>query len=188
MPQCSKEAFLKRVETHEMTILRDDGLYRHVRFRAPGTSIDGFDFVTWPGFLCYCGDMGEYVFQRTDDMLAFFCRGDGPNFQYWEEKVVAEDRDGVKEYSETKFRSVIEDWLNDVDADDYLRLAVSDDVLPFADSGEALARKAVDDFNYHGAAIDDFWEYDLTEYTFRFEFCCWALWWGTRKYYERHGE
>jgi hypothetical protein len=88
------EAFLKHVRDHAMTIVREDGVYRHLRFRKPGTSCMGFDIITWPGYLCFCGDMGTYVFQRLQDMLQFFRtkrRDDGSwsiDHRYWAEKVM----------------------------------------------------------------------------------------------------
>ena len=42
-------AFAEDVAEHELTVRRDDGLYRHLRFQKPGTWIYGFDLITWPG-------------------------------------------------------------------------------------------------------------------------------------------
>ena len=73
MTRESTEAdFLKDVAAHEMEILRDDGVYRHIRFKKPGTWCMHFDLVTWPGYLAYSGDMGCYVFSRLNDMFEFF--------------------------------------------------------------------------------------------------------------------
>jgi hypothetical protein len=68
----TQEQFLKEVSTHQFTVLHESGLYRHLRFKRPGTGIMHFDIVTWPGYLAYSGDMGCFVFQRLDDMLEFF--------------------------------------------------------------------------------------------------------------------
>lgn len=72
------EQFKRDVQEHALTILRDDGLYRHLRFKRPGTMTCYFDLVTWPGHLAYVGDMGDYVFTRVEDMLTFF-RGHTPS-------------------------------------------------------------------------------------------------------------
>ena len=40
-----------------MSIERDDGLYRHLRFKSSGTNTYYFDLVTWPGYLTVTGDM-----------------------------------------------------------------------------------------------------------------------------------
>lgn len=66
------ERFAADTSEHRMRILHDDGLYRHLRFSAPGTYIYGFDLITWPGFLAIAGDMGERVFSRISDMFGFF--------------------------------------------------------------------------------------------------------------------
>ena len=69
---CTEQSFLKDVAEHQMTVLRDDGVNRHVQFRRPGTICMGFELITWPGYLCYTGDMGTYVFRRLEDMFEFF--------------------------------------------------------------------------------------------------------------------
>lgn len=83
---CTEERFLRDVAKHEMTVIRDDGVHRHIRFKQPDSGMMFFDLITWPGFLCYCGDMGTYVFQRTQDMFGFFRKNgrlDGIDRRYW---------------------------------------------------------------------------------------------------------
>lgn len=183
---CTKAEFDKRTAEHQLVILRDDGLYRHLRFRKPGTGIDGFDFVTWPGFLAYCGDMGDYLFQRADDMLAFFRRGDAlePPFYYWAEKCVAEDRDRVKEYSPARAREAITEWLDDCEATPELRQGVESEILSQLDDGQDALLRNIGTFEYQGWSFQYFHEVDLTVWTFRFRFCCYALQWGVQKYDE----
>lgn len=116
----AEETFLKNVEGHEMQVLLDNGIYRHLRFKKPQTGIAWFDIVTWPGYLAYTGDMGSFVFERVHDMLTFF-RGKRRyehldiNPSYWAEKLRAVDRDGrsgsFEEYSEEKMREHIEDGV-----------------------------------------------------------------------------
>lgn len=105
--------FRRDTARHELTVLRDDGLYRHLRARAPEHSFGWFELITWPGALGIRGDMGSYTFSRDTDMFAFF-RGSAwqgaPNFQYWEEKADSSDaRMGVWEYSEQMLRQHIEE-------------------------------------------------------------------------------
>jgi len=124
---CPESRFLRDVSEHEMEVIRDDGLYRHIRFKKPGSSCMHFDLITWPGYLCYTGDMGSFVFSRLRDMFEFF-RTDREhmslregealaiNPQYWGEKLRAVDRsgDGGKflEFSEEKFnRAVVGDLV-----------------------------------------------------------------------------
>ena len=59
----TEQEFLNDVRGHAMTILRDDGVHRHLRFKKPGSGTYWFDLITWPGTLCIDGDMGTYVFR-----------------------------------------------------------------------------------------------------------------------------
>jgi len=194
--QCSEAQFLKDVSGNKIQILHDDGLYRHIRFRKDVSYFMGFDLVTWPGYLCFCGDMGEFVFSRTSDMFSFF-RGSGyrgkehstlaVNFEYWAEKCEAEDKsDGLKKYDPDKFREVINDILNDdEDVTDELRQAVEDEVLCAADDGPYSAHEAADSFEWEGKRyFSDFYEHSLEVYTYRFIWCCYALAWGIAEYYK----
>ena len=70
--QCTEERFLSDIANHQMTVIRDDVVGRHIRFRRPSTICYGFDLITWPGHLCITGDLGTYVFQRLVDMFEFF--------------------------------------------------------------------------------------------------------------------
>jgi hypothetical protein len=69
----SEQSFLKDIANHQLEILLDNGVYRHLRFKANANSWNmWFDVVTWPGFLAYSGDMGCFVFTRIADMFEFF--------------------------------------------------------------------------------------------------------------------
>lgn len=170
--QCTEERFLKDAKDHAMEVIRDDGIYRHVRFKRPGTMCYHFDLITWPGYLCYTGDMGTYVFSRLRDMFEFF-RTDREyaqrrgrqlsiNLSYWSEKLVAVDggRAGgaAKEFSADKFTRVINEyrvsWMRDakesgaLDKEGRRELweAVDDEVLSLANDGEHRAHAAAYDF------------------------------------------
>lgn len=168
-----EQQFLKDVAEHQMFVIRDDGINRHIRFRKPGTSCMHFDLITWPGCLCYTGDMGTYVFQRLDDMFEFF-RADRAhrkdpnklaiNLGYWTEKLIAVDggrRGGnVKEFDEDKFKQVINEyrvqWMRDakesgsLDKEGRRELweAVDDEVLRQLEYGGDRAQHAACDFSH----------------------------------------
>ena len=189
----TESSFLNDVANHEMTVLRDDGLYRHIRFRKPNMINMGFDLTTWPGYLCYSGDMGCYVFSRIPDMLKFF-RSDRPsagleiNPGYWGEKVQAVDRcSPLKEYSPEKFRAAILRWLDDADASQAVREAVEHEVLSRADDGPHEAMRAALDFEHDGFEFQDFWEVSVKEVSYRFLWCCYAVAWGVKQY-DKRGE
>ena len=187
--ECTVDRFLKDVASHRLTVTRDEGVFRHLRFQKPGSGCYSFDIITWDGYLCYTGDMGCYVFSRITDMLEFFRSPNDVelkiNLHYWAEKIQAADQtDGLKEYSPDKARQVVADILDqDEDADDDLRAAVSDYVLARADDGPQAVHDAAESFEWNGSPyFSDFWEYDLTEYTYRFIWCCYALVWGIQQY------
>lgn len=207
-----QEDFERNIKDHVMEVIRDDGLYRHLRFRQPGTMCMHFDLVTWPGYLCYTGDMGTYVFTRTTDMLEFFRRPEHCRYsidmRYWAEKVVAGDKsgsgDGVKEFSPEKFTQVVNQyrvqWIREakqegtLDREERRELwaAVQEEVLDrLTEGGEHAASTAAYEFSHHKRGHDergpswyfqDFFEHDFTIYTHRFQWCCQALSWAVQKY------
>jgi len=86
---------------HTMTVLRDEGLYRHLRFQAAGTRIWSWDVVTWPGYLSITGDIGDgYTFTRVPDMLDWFLSDARAshriNPDYWAEKLARAQRESVR--------------------------------------------------------------------------------------------
>lgn len=194
---CTKESFLKDVATHAMTIIKSDGPHRHIRFKKPGTMCMHFDLITWPGYLCYTGDMGTFVFRRTTDMLEFFRAGrnDKPyriDFRYWAEKVEAADKgDGLEAFSAEKFKAEVRDYFeqatDDTDAwTDERKTALwkeieSDVIGRVEDDGEGVAWVALRDFNHDGFRFDD-WYRSCKEYSHRFLWCCHALEWAVRTY------
>lgn len=173
---CTEERFLRDVASHAMTVIRDDGVHRHIRFKQPDSSGMFFDLITWPGHLCYTGDMGTYVFRRANDMFGFFRKGgrlDRIDHCYWAEKIEAADRTGVKKHSHEKFEREINDWI-DGHAEDHkpdddetdrlalwaaayaeLRAEVKSDVLG-ADENEVRCFDAANDFEHKGDAWHEF--------------------------------
>lgn len=99
--------FVADTPEHELKVLLDQDLYRHLRFRAPTTGMYWFDVITWPGNLTIRGDMGSYTFSRLDDMFEFF-GGRAPGYVnegYWAEKLVAVDNNSpAREFDEALFR------------------------------------------------------------------------------------
>jgi hypothetical protein len=176
MSDCTQERFLRDIEGHAMVILRDDGVHRHVRFKRPDTSCYYFDLITWPGYLCYTGDMGTFVFRRLEDMFAFFghdrkCHASrgrtlAINLGYWGEKLVAVDANGAssggkaKEFDEGKFRRVINEyrvtWMRrakeqgalDKEQRRELWEQVQSEVLDRVEDGEHYATTAAYEFSY----------------------------------------
>ena len=180
----ARERYQRDTDEHEMTVIRDDGVYRHLRFQKPGTWNYGYDLVTWPGYLAITGDAGEYMFHRIQDMFEFFGgHGDRINAHYWSEKLCDPGRDMARVYSEDVLREHVEQWLEDIDrADDaVLAAAVKRDVVAHAYS-EHEAREALANFRHDDGTTIDSWEWDLREYDSRFLWCCWAILRGIARY------
>lgn len=191
------ERFQKDVDSHEMEVLHDDGLYRHLRFSNGGSSIYQFNITTWPGYLCISGDMGCFVFSRVRDMFGFFRGEDGQlgiNPGYWMEKVQAGAgsevaREICTEWDEEDFRAEIrkrfDDYVEDEELDEAaaaeLWSEIEDEVLEETDL-EAVAMRNAMEFRHDDFEFTDFFEVRCTKYTFRYLWCCWAIVWGIGVY------
>ena len=190
------EYFNREIATHEMQVIRDDGVNRHIRFKRPGTMCMHFDLLTWPGYLCYTGDMGTYVFSRLSDMFEFFRRPDSREMYrmdmcYWAEKLQASDKcDGVRKWSEAKFRSDVRDYFEQCtgDAEEWpeerkaaLWEEIESELLFPASDGEPYAWVALNNFEHEGFRFND-WERDSSDWTHRFKWCCHALEWAIATY------
>lgn len=162
---------------HTMTVLRDEGLYRHLRFARPGTSNMSFDIVTWPGHLAYTGDMGDYVFARLPDMFQFF-REPAPNYGYWAEKVLAQDKvSGVRQYSPELAREFVQEQLESGDAPGRIRERALDidyenGAARFYDSMQAVEWRGFDVLS----------DADINEFAYHYVWCCNALVWAIQQY------
>jgi hypothetical protein len=204
----TEEQFLKDVAEHKMTVLLDNGIYRHLRFASTGKYPwnQWFDIVTWPGYLAYSGDMGCFVFSRLTDMFEFFRtrpRDDKAklhiNLEYWSEKLEGVDRcggrpAGARQFSPESFRARVEEAVKSLIEDESLtksqakelREEVESEVLWAAGDGEYEAHRVLRDFTCEidGKKLEfyDTWEWDLQEYTVRFIWCCYAIAWAIQQY------
>lgn len=204
--------FLKEIANHEMTILKNDGIYRHLRFKNKDSSFYWFEIITWPNALCINGDCGSYVFTRNQDMFNFFrIERSGLidtdktldiNPDYWAEKCIAKDRsDGIDMYSVEKLNEIVKDHFDDYfhdfnpegDADKEaimmdcwreLRYSVLNREFEI-DAKEDLA-----DFDYidkkHNVSFGfgDSWEYNLRTWTHRYLWNLYAIVWGIKQFDE----
>jgi hypothetical protein len=148
------DRFPRDTAKHVMTVLHDDGLYRHLRFSSypQGWGEFWFDLITWPGCLTIRGDYGSaYTFSRELDMVPFFRGRPGRiNAHYWAQKL---DGGGeAREYSEDIFRQVVvENFVDAVryqDAPRGLGKAVRTDILDQDLSNEDEARGLLEEFEY----------------------------------------
>lgn len=204
--------FLIDTAFHRLEIIRDDGLYRHLRMQQPGNSCYHYDVITWPGYLTVTGDMGTWTFSRTYDMFRFFGGWTGEiNTGYWSEKLEAGAGRSAysflaQEYDHDEFCSSLREWLSsyfeeddeeierDVDWDDEsddpdsdktrIREIVRD--LCREDLGnDMLAYRAVYDADWPECV--DVWELcaDITykSYSSHFRWILFAITWAISKYH-----
>lgn len=176
---------------HQMTVLRDDGLYRHVRFQEPGTSIWYWDLVTWPGHLVITGDLEDFHFARTTDMFEFFRSPDGHiNPSYWAEKLRGPVRSKV--FSSDKFKQLVYEhfryWCEHEEGPHRpLWQAIRNEVLTdgYGDvCDDNRAHQLLMEFRYGDFEFTDSWEWDLRDYDFHFLVSLHAIVWGINRYDE----
>lgn len=183
MAENIKERFLKDVANHKMEILKDDGLYRHVRFKRPNTGVFHFDLITWPGHLAISGDMGDYTFSRLVDMFNFFGTPNGElgiNCGYWCEKIKSISRYGSNDGKLTKFYA--KGTLDNV-------LGVAEEVIEGKEDIEEFEQDLLNCDTDHEAydimdrvGIDDAYEYFCHKPTFHTEWILYAICWGIMEY------
>lgn len=202
MPQVktpTEEQFIQDIATHEMTIIRDDGWFRHIHCQRQGTRVYSFDILTWPGHLCVTGDMGSWLFSRLDDdMFEFFRKAADDkrtlpiNPDYWSEKLLAVDchgrhDSGATEYDSSVFAERIEEKARDyclsgTSFNDFMR-AIDEEVLSHADNGESLAMEAALNFHFDDTQVfPEFWEVNCRSYRHRFIWCLYAIVWTIQQY------
>ena len=101
-PKVTLAGFMRNISQHQLIVHHDDGVYRHITGKRPGTIDMHFNVVTFPGYLAYTGDMGAYTFFRTHDMFTFFRQKPGRfgyiNPHYWAEKLEATNCNGENVY------------------------------------------------------------------------------------------
>lgn len=183
--------FQTETATHAMTILHDDGLYRHLRF-APtkGPSFYWFDLITWPHNLVFRGDGESYAFSRIEDMFAFFRSGirrDGAieiNPGYWSEKLTS-TRD-VMTYDEEIFRRRVKEHVAEAILDRRAPRGITREIRYLLEDGditwEGGARQELDRFEFDGFRFEDAWEWNFRDYDWWFLWACYGICWGIAQY------
>lgn len=191
--------FIRDVSSHQLEVIREDGLYRHLRFSRPTTRAYSFDIVTWPGYLTVTGDMGTWTFSRITDMFDFF-GGARESFYinpgYWSEKFEAgtgrsRHDSPCYEFDGKAFDKGLQEWL-----ESYLEDCEDEDDATTAK--EAVRELTGNDFSresyaYH--ALNDAYlpndvsSYDISEgmglsmaHSFHYLWICYAIAWGIERY------
>ena len=184
---CTKERFLRDVVKHTMTVFKDDGVYRHLRFSKDGTACMYFDLITWPGYLCITGDMGEAVFSRVNDMFTFFRHKNelSINPGYWGEKCKAGE---IKAFDSDTFDESVKSWCEDTIEQEELNTEDADilredieKLIGISDEWEAV--EAIRGFrSSKGYEFDLSEGFKMEEYRFHFIWRLYAIVWGISEY------
>lgn len=195
--------FIRNVVAHRLSVVRDDGVYRHLRFQRPGTSSYYFDLVTWPGYLTVTGDMGTWTFSRIEDMFEFFTSehfGKRESFLinpgYWSEKFEAGTGHGrgespCYEFDADAFDKTLREWLafylEDCEDEDDAEQA-KEAINELTGNGfrtESDASYALNDTSFPRNVST----YDITEsmgstmtYSYHYLWICYAIVWGIERY------
>lgn len=196
MKHPTKESFLKDVKDHKLTIVKEDGVYRHLKFKGKDFAFH-FDMITYPGGLLMRGDMGTWVFERTEDMFAFFRNHNGEleiNPGYWSEKCVSESvfGNGIRVFDPDGFREcVISHWEEyfeeDLESEEAIVVweSIEDRILCGEDAEWDLVSR-LNDWSNYGLESDfdftDFWENTVTIGTYHYIWACYAIAWAVIQY------
>lgn len=184
-------AFKEDSANHQLTVLHEDGLYRHFRMAAPGTRMWSWDIVTWPGHLATSGDIADgLTFSRETDMIRDFfgrMRGNRPyfadgapsiDFRYWAQKLQGDQRETVREYVHGNFTAFVTETLTERLAAGYrtsLTQETVDELIVEAHNLEPYESAARGWLEEHDEQFPDSWEHDFKDYTFQFQLACYAV-------------
>lgn len=110
-----------RFAGHQVTVLHEDGLYRHLRFASPERgSFGAFEIITWPyNLVVKSGWTFHFDIDATPDMLDVFRNtawSGEINPSYWQEKVKA-GRDEIEGFEpdllKWEIASTLAQWMRD---------------------------------------------------------------------------
>lgn len=213
----SHDVFQRDVSTHEMQIVLDNGVYRHLEFRQADKSWNhGFHIITTPGRLMISGDMGTWVFSRIPDMFDFFRSPSGKiNLGYWAEKCINGTSGGrrqAKEYNGDVYKRRLIESLDNYDLTDEHRAMVVEELNEIDFDDEHWVISQIRDFEVdldggepyistreiarHGYSrqkerekfsFQDVWEIDMTVYSYHFTWCLYAIAWAINQYDKAKG-
>lgn len=189
MKKPTLEQFLKDVALHELTVNLDQGVYRDITIARPNTMEMHYNITTRPGYLMITGDMGDFIFQRTNDMFGFFRPQSGYyiNPGYWGEKVEAGI---ISEFdidvANSSVQGYLTNFLEDLDLSDpddrekskQALEAVTNFISGTQWSGEFDFWNEINSWDADdagGLELTDFFEAPTKANTFHYIWCCYAI-------------
>lgn len=187
------DQFVEDVSEHQLTIMRDAGVYRHLLCRNPKfDKMYAFEIITAPNLLLFHGDCGTFVFSRLHDMFQFFrsdcVRSDLP-LGYWSEKIEAAPAGiDVMMYSqrlaEDSVQAVFDTWAQSQSLQgselEHAQQELDDQILIHCDSLDAL-------FDCIGTELECGYTFDIVDVNYRTLhpaaiWCMYAIVWAIRQY------
>lgn len=196
-----KQRFDRDILEHEMTILQDESVYRHLRFMKSGTTIQYFNLTTFPNHLCISGDMGTFVFSRVEDMFRFFRNDRGAiNPSYWGEKLQSiSTNGGYEKFNVDDFKENIKerfDQYRESLEDEDLAGKIWDDIkatfYDYANNDGDGFNAMSDAYGYRYRDIlenidipdifQNFHEVSNSRYEINYIWCLWAIVHGIKRY------
>ena len=190
----AERCFQDDVKNHSMEIVKDDGLYRHIRFSKGSSIVLQFSLVTWPGYLAITGDMGCFVFSRVTDMFEFHRLGESKSvpYRYWAEKIQcgsSQSPDIAGEFSEqllrramfTEVMSLVRGMEKSERPRAIEELRELYDGVEFTEHNLSciMGSEICGEYPFH-----ELYEYTLTQESYHFAWCCNAIAWGIKRYDE----
>ncbi|MEV8033971.1 hypothetical protein [Streptomyces sp. NPDC086182] len=102
------ERFARETADHEMAVVHDAGMYRHLRFANPQSSLYWYEISTTPGQLTFSGDGESFTFRVATDMFEMVRRSTESgdiNATYWAEKCKTSN---ARSYQRERFEEYVE--------------------------------------------------------------------------------
>ena len=183
-PNDTAARFTRDTAGHELTVLHEDGLYRHLRFETPGKrGAFAFELITWPyNLVVKTGWTFHFDINATPDMLDLFrntARTGEINPGYWSEKVRA-GRDEINGFAPDLFEQQVKQHVVEAirhgDAPRGIGAEVTQHIFELGDiTHEAGARAELEAFSYQGWTFGETWEWNFRDYTPGFLWSCHAI-------------
>lgn len=191
----TQEHFDKDVAEWTMETLRDDGLYRHLRFRMASGGFRWFDIVTWPHRLVITGDCETFTFTRLEDMFEFFRSGGSRiNPSYWQEKII-DARDRARSFDWDRFRSeALAEFDRAKKECEYTEIRAAarqdlEDSLDETEPDEWGAVQLLREYSYRHDGGRPYFYFDLSDgapdgkgWNYHYIWCCRAIVWAIAQY------
>lgn len=203
--ECTKARFLEDIKNHEMEIIKDDKVHRHLRFKRKDSSSYYFDIVTYPNHLVISGDMGSFVSSRLEDMFQFYRTSDNDfnknknglsiNPSYWNEKIISGQHE-TEEFNIDRLKKIVNEYIDSrLDGEDWTEYEIDelkDDVLSeinYTDENSVRMFDLINDYNFEGESgqkfeFSDWWGWhSMAEvYTFHYIWQCYAIAYAVQEY------